>query len=197
MSRSSNRDPGGRRPDAGSALAAGRTLTTRRLSVQRTSDGTSGGTRNRATAPVAVVLLVGLCVVLAAGIGAALTSPDLQQSPRYVTMEGEATADGTITLTHTGGAALDVRRLTVTVTVDGTPLTKQPPVPFFSASGFYSGPSGPFNNAADPAWTTGETAGFSVAGTNDPPLVPGSDVVVKLSINEQPIAEMRMTVRTG
>lgn len=151
----------------------------------------------RASAPVAVVLLVGLCVLLAAGVGAALTNPDLQSEPRFVTIEGEATADGTILLEHTGGAALDVRRLDVSVTVDDEPLRYQPPVPFFSTRGFYSGPTGPFNSAADPAWTAGELAGFSIAGTNDPPVVPGSEVVVKLSIGEQPVAVVTMEVGVG
>lgn len=155
---------------------------------------------SRASAPVAVVLLVGLAVVLAAGVGAALTGSGptaLQSTPRYVTIDGEATADGTVTLTHSGGSALDIRRLDVTVTVDGEPLAKQPPIPFFSASGFYSGPHGPFNAAADPAWTAGEVAGFSVAGTNDPPFLPGSEVVVTLSIGEQPVAVIRMDVKIG
>lgn len=151
----------------------------------------------RASAPVAVVLLVGLCVLLAAGVGAALTSPDLQSEPRFVTIEGESTADGTILLEHTGGAALDVRRLDIAVTVDDEPLRYQPPVPFFSTRGFYSGPTGPFNSAADPAWTAGELAGFSIAGTNDPPLVPGSEVVVKFSIGEQPVAVVTMEVAVG
>lgn len=151
----------------------------------------------RASAPVAVVLLVGLSVLLAAGVGAALTSPSLQSQPRFVTIDGEAFADGSVVLEHTGGAALDVRRLNVTVTVDGTPLTHQPPVPFFSASGFYSGPRGPFNSAADPAWTAGEIASFSVAGTNDPPFLPDSEVVVRLSIGEQPVAVITMDVTIG
>lgn len=155
------------------------------------------GVHARASAPVAIVLLVGLCVLLAAGVGAALTSPHLQSEPRFVTISGEATADGTITLEHTGGAALDVRRLDIAVTVDDEPLRYLPPVPFFSARGFYSAPTGPFNSAADPAWTTGELAGFSVAGTNDPPLQPGSEVVVTLSIGERPVAVVTMEVGIG
>lgn len=164
----------------------------------RTATGTSS-TRSpsRASAPVAVVLLVGLGVLLAAGVGAALTSPDLPSQPRYVSVEGEATADGTIRLEHTGGSAIDVRRLDVSVTVDGEPLRYQPPVSFFSARGFYSGPRGPFNSAADPAWTAGEFAGFSIAGTNDPPLVPESEVVVRLSIGEQTVAVVEMEVGIG
>lgn len=153
--------------------------------------------RSRASAPVAVVLLVGLSVVLAAGVGAALTNPALQSQPRFVTIDGEASADGTVTLEHTGGAALDVRRLDVAVTVDGTPLTHQPPVPYFSATGFYSGPRGPFNAAADPAWTAGEVASFAIAGTNDPPLLPDSEVVVRLTIGEQPVAVITVDVTVG
>lgn len=155
------------------------------------------GAAGRGSAPVAVVLLVGLTVLLAAGVGAALTSPSLQAPPRYVTVDGEASADGTITLEHAGGAAVDVRRLDVTVTVDDTPLTYQPPVPFFSARGFYSGPRGPFNAAADPAWTAGEIASLSVAGTNDPPLTPDSEVVVTLAIGERRLAVVTLDVTAG
>jgi len=170
---------------------------------RRRSPGTAQSpnpTPSRGSAPVAVVILVGLAVVLAAGVGAALTGSGptaLQSQPRYVTIDGEATADGTVTLTHSGGGALDIRRLDVSVTADGESLTHQPPIPFFSASGFYSGPRGPFNAAADPAWTAGEVAGFSIAGTNDPPLLPGSEVVVTLMIGSQTVARIEMVVTVG
>ena len=155
------------------------------------------GVSTRGSAPVAVVLLVGLCVLLAAGVGTALTSPDLPSQPRYVSIEGEATADGTVRLEHAGGSAIDVRRLDVSVTVGDAVLRYQPPVPFFSARGFYGGPEGPFNSAADPAWTAGELAGFRIAGTNDPPLVPETEVVVRLSIGEQTVAVVEMEVTVG
>jgi hypothetical protein len=155
------------------------------------------GVQQRGSAPVAVVLLVGLAVLLAAGVGAALTQSTLPAEPRYTSVEGVASADGTIQVTHAGGAPVDVRRLDVTVTVDGTPLRYQPPVPFFSARGFYSGPRGPFNSAADPAWTTGEPAAFRVAGTNDPGVTPGSEVVVRLAIEERPVATLRLRVGGG
>lgn len=140
------------------------------------------------------MLLVGLAVVLAAGVGAALTGPSLPAEPRFTSVEGEALADGTVSLEHAGGAAIDVRRLDVAVTVDGDPLRYQPPVPFFSTRGFYGGPSGPFNAAADPAWTTGEHATFRVAGTNSPTLDPGAEVVVRLSVANRPVATLRLRV---
>lgn len=143
-----------------------------------------------------IVLLVDLVVVLAASVGAALTSPELRAVPRFVTID-RTTTDGTVTLEHTGGPAIDVRRLDVIVTVDGTRPTYQPPVPFFSARCFYSGPRGPFNSASDPAWTTGKIASFTVAGSNEPMLREESEVVVELLIDDQPVATVTIDVVPG
>lgn len=154
--------------------------------------------RSRASAtPVAVVLLVGIAVVLAAGIGAALSGPGLQEPPRHVSIQGEVTADGTVTLEHAGGPTLDVERLTIHVTVDGTPLTYQPPVPFFSARGFYPGPTGPFNSASDPEWAVGGIASFRIAGSNDPPLRHGHEVVVRVIEDDQVLASVEVRARTS
>ena len=136
----------------------------------------------RATAPVvAVALLVLVTVALAgtvlAGLGA-VTPPD-PPPQAALRLSVDAGADR-VALTHRSGDPLDARRLRVHVAVNGTPLDHQPPGPFFAARGFRAGPGGPFNRAADPAWTPGETASFRLASTNDPAIGPGARVDVEL-----------------
>ncbi|MFC6826820.1 type IV pilin [Halopelagius fulvigenes] len=142
---------------------------------------------DRALSPVVgVAVLVGVAVALTAVVAAgtvALASDDLAAPPTG----GHSTArvafslsvaDDTVALTHERGPPLSVRRLSVRVEIDGTPLRRQPPVPFFSARGFRSGPTGPFNAASDGTWSAGERASFAVAGTNDPTLAAGRTVTV-------------------
>ncbi|WP_411967763.1 type IV pilin [Haloferax sp. YSSS75] len=144
------------------------------------------------TVLVGSVLLVGVVVVLAAGVGVAVldtaaSTPD----PVRPTMLSVSVSGGAVTLTHDGGAPLDVRTLRVRITVEGDALAYQPPVPFFSARGFRPGPTGPFNAASDPRWTAGERASFEVADTNDPALTAGDDVVVRVYDGETPLAVLR------
>ena len=124
----------------------------------------------RALAPVAGVLLLAVTVVVAGvaaaalvtGVGASDLSP-----PVTTAMTCSADADaGTLSLTHRGGDALDPTTLRVRVSVDGDPLAHQPPVPFFAARGFESGPTGPFNRGWTGRWTAGTTASLALAGTN-------------------------------
>ena len=149
---------------------------------------------SRALTPVAGVLLLALTVALAtvaAGVVFAVDAPDGQPARASLSL---AVEEGTVSLTHRGGDALDVRRLRLLIEVDGEPLAHQPPVPFFSARGFRSGPSGPFNSATDPRWTAGETATFAIAGTNRPRLTTGSTVTVRVFAGDAPVAELRATV---
>lgn len=146
---------------------------------------------------VGVAALLAVTVALAAGAGLALqeaasTAP--AEGPPQVRMELSAEPDGTVALAHAGGDSLDVRDLRVWVAVDGEPLAHQPPVPFFSARGFVSGPTGPFNVASDPAWTAGETAGVRVASTNSPTVGPGSRVTVRLYADDHLVFEGTTTV---
>jgi flagellin-like protein len=138
---------------------------------------------DRAVTPVlGVVLLVALTVALTAGIGGALLpETTLVDPPPTVSLDCTAHA-GTdrVACVHRGGDRLDARELGLWLTVDGEPLTHQPPVPFFAARGFHAGPTGPFNSAADPGWTAGETAGVRLAATNRPGLDPGSRVTVRV-----------------
>lgn len=128
------------------------------------------------------VLLVGVTVLLVVVLTVAVTGFAPTEPAEAVVIEASAdAATGRVSLDHVSGPPLDVRQVTIRVEIDGEPLVHQPPVPFFSASGFYSGPTGPFNSAADPAWTVGETASFEIAHSNHPPLVPGVEVSVTVS----------------
>lgn len=150
--------------------------------------------RDRAVAPVlGVSLLVLLVVLLAAVVGAAALGEAAPPEPAPATRLSLAVDGDRLTLTHAGGAAVDARRLTVRVAVDGTALAHQPPVPFVGARGFRGSPGGPFNAASDPAWTVGETATLTVAGTNRPALVPGARVEVVLSVDGAPFARLEAT----
>ncbi|SHG49960.1 type IV pilin [Halobaculum gomorrense] len=159
--------------------------------------------RERAAAPaVGVALLVLAAVALSATVGAATlsatgaapSSAGASQSAPGAFQWGAGAArstpttavidlavtDGAITLRHRGGDAIDVRRLHVVIRVDGARLRHQPPVPFFAARGFESGPTGPFNVASDHAWSAGEAATLTPAGTNRPQI--GSGAVVEVTL---------------
>jgi hypothetical protein len=121
-------------------------------------------------------------LALAVVVGTAVAAVSLGATPAAPAAAGITLAvDGDrLLLTHRAGDPVDVRRLDVTVRVDGTPLRHQPPVPFFSARGFRPGPTGPFNAAADPRWEAGERASVRLASTNRPQLVAGARVTVEL-----------------
>jgi len=136
-------------------------------------------------------VLLGSVVVAATVVGGAAlqTAPSTPTPHAVVTLSADATTNR-VTLVHRGGDALDVRRLSLRVSVDGTSLRHQPPVPFFAARGFRSGPTGPFNVASDPRWTAGESASFALARTNSPGLSPGSDVTVVLVSGGRVVARL-------
>ncbi|MBP1922349.1 hypothetical protein J2751_001357 [Halorubrum alkaliphilum] len=150
---------------------------------------------SRAVAPLAGVLLVAITVLLAGGVVTAALDAPAEPAP---TATFSLSAEGTqLTLTHEGGDPVPVDDLTVHVSVNDEPLARQPPVPFFSASGFRPGPNGPFNTASDDEWVVGGSASFAVAGTNEPTPGAGDVVEIRLSVREQPIATMRATVDPG
>jgi len=147
----------------------------------------------RGYAPVAVVLLLAVTVVAAAAVAAAV--PGLPGDPPPQRGIGvDATSDGRIAVTLLSGEPLDSRQITVRVAVDGEALAHQPPVPFFAATGFGSGPTGPFNVAADPSWTVGETASLRVAGTNRPALRVGATLTVRVLAAGRVVAVAETTV---
>ncbi|GGL49128.1 type IV pilin [Halocalculus aciditolerans] len=146
-----------------------------------------------ATGPIAVVSLVAVSVCLAAVVAGA-TALALPQPAEPVGVTADASAGGRVALTLTAGGPLDARRLGVRIGVDGRPLADQPPVPFFAASGFKGGPTGPFNRNADPRWSVGETASVRVARTNAPFPERGDTVTVELFVEKQRIAVARVRV---
>lgn len=150
---------------------------------------------DRAIAPVAGVLLLAITVLLAGGVvTVALGAPaDPVEPAPTASLSLSATGDR-ITVTHRGGDALDASELDVRVSVDGEPLARQPPVPFFSAAGFRPGPTGAFNAASDGDWRVGGSASFRVAGTNDPVLEPGRTVAVEISVDGRPVATLETVV---
>lgn len=150
---------------------------------------------DRATSPVVgIVLLLVVTAALAGAVGQfALGTPMPSDPPRAVVdLRVDADADR-LTFVHRGGDPLAVRALSLRVRVDGTPLDAQPPVPFFAAKGFRSGPTGPFNSAADGHWSVGETASFALAGTNAPLISEGSVVAVTVRVNGTVVAELDRT----
>ncbi|MDZ7849620.1 MAG: type IV pilin N-terminal domain-containing protein [Halodesulfurarchaeum sp.] len=160
----------------------------------------------RAITPVFGTLLlatitVALAAILVTTVGtAALGGPvgtggdDLAEFTR---LSVEAGPDGEVILTHEAGDSIDVSEVTVSVAVDGTPLENQPPVPFFSTTGFEAGPTGPFNSASDPEWTVGETASFAISDSNDPVPRTGDEVTVEVLRDGRPIAQASATVSGG
>jgi FlaG/FlaF family flagellin (archaellin) len=150
----------------------------------------------RAYAPVAAVLLVAVTVVAAAGVFAFLPSlPGEPPERRGVAVE--ATSDGTVALTLLSGPPVDADALDVRVEVEGTALARQPPVPFFSARGFHSGPTGAFNAASGGDWAVGETVSFRVAGTNRPVPTAGGTVRVELRTGGRLLGVAETTVESS
>lgn len=127
---------------------------------------------------------VAVAVIVATTSGAILL--DLTAHPETLeraSFELSVHPDGTVVLTHRGGTPVDVQEITVNVTVDGRPLSHQPPVPFFATRGFRGGPTGAFNPAAESRWRVGERASFRVASTNAPPIEDGVRVRVRLYLD--------------
>jgi len=148
----------------------------------------------RAVSPVVgVALLAFLTVLLALSIGTVLPSLSSEPPPTaQLTLSVNASADR-VALTHHAGDPLNVTDLRVTVEVDGTPLIRQPPVPFFAAVGFRSGPTGPFNTASPDDWRAGQTAGFRIASTNHPTIDRGSAVAVTVATDRTVLLDTTTT----
>lgn len=149
----------------------------------------------RALSPVlGIVCLLVVTAVLAGAIGIAAVGTSTPTKPPTAALDLRIDAEANeLTFVHRGGDVLDVRELSLRVRLDGTALDAQPPVPFFSARGFRPGPIGPFNSATDPRWAAGERASVRLAGTNDPPLEPGTRVTVTITAGEAVVAEVAAT----
>lgn len=143
-----------------------------------------------------LAITVALAAVLATTLGTAAIGAPLEagDGPELARLSATAEADGTITLTHEAGDPIDLEATTVSVTVDGTPLETQPPVPFFSTTGFEPGPTGPFNSATDNTWRVGERGSFTIAGSNEPAIEPGRTITVELTRDGRPVAAVETSV---
>lgn len=145
----------------------------------------------RATSSVVGIALMVLVTVLSSAVvGATLLelSPDERGPPRVsLTASADASQDR-IALTHRSGESLAVSDLRLEILIDGKALATQPPVPFFAAPGFESGPTGPFNTAADGTWQAGETGTVRLASTNSPQLSAGATVTVHVYTENYRIA---------
>lgn len=150
---------------------------------------------DRATSPVlAIVLLLVVTVALAGTVGSLALGTAVPSDSPHAVIDLHVDADANrLTFVHRGGDVLDVDSLSLRVRIDGTPLDTQPPVPFFSATGFRPGPTGPFNSASDGQWTAGERASVRLAGTNAPLIAEGSTVAVTVVANESVVAEVERT----
>lgn len=150
---------------------------------------------DRAVTPVVgVALLVVLTVGVASAVGAATLGVQPPDQPARVSLSLDVdAATDRIALVHGGGTSLDAGELRLRITVAGEPLAHQPPVPFFAARGFESGPEGPFNAASDDAWTAGETASVRLATTNAPRPEPGETVRVQVFVDGEAVADLRGT----
>lgn len=153
---------------------------------------------DRGVSPVVgVVCLTAVTAVLAAVVGTAVLGATPQAStPPATSASFGVTAEptGEVTLVHRGGDSVDPEAIELFVRVGDEPLEWQPPVPFFSARGFESGPTGAFNSATTDTWEAGEAASFTVAGTNDPELRAGETVAVRISIDDRSVSTVETTV---
>lgn len=152
--------------------------------------------RERAVSPViGIVVVVALTVVLSVGVLTAVPMDPAEPQPTaHLTLSADASTDR-ITLRHRHGTSLDVTALNLTVRVNGEPLSKQPPVPFFASDGFVSGPTGPFNTASPNVWRAGETASFQIATTNTPQLTTGATLSVRVTTDRTVLYKGTVTVR--
>lgn len=137
------------------------------------------------------LITVALAGVLLAGAGTATLD---HAESNFVTVSATAEPDGTVILTHESGKPVDVDHITVEVTVNGERLAEQPPVPFFSERGFETGPTGPFNTAADQEWILGEDASFTIGDSNSPAPTAGDRIEVPLYRDGHPFAEATTSV---
>jgi len=137
---------------------------------------------------VGVVLVLAATVASVAVLGPALGAGTTDPVDAAFRLSVDPGSDR-LSLVHAGGDSLDPERLRLRISVEGDPIAHQPPVPFFSARGFHSGPTGPFNSATGGEWTAGERASLRLAGTNTE-LRPGDRVVVELYRGEQRLAAL-------
>lgn len=153
---------------------------------------------DRALAPVVgVVLLVAVTAVLAVGVVAGVVESPGPAAAPTAAFDGEADATGEIRAVHAGGDTIAPDELGLRVRVDGEPLAAQPPVPFFSATGFESGPTGMFNRATRGERRAGQAASLRVADSNEPTLSAGATVELRLYVDGVRVAALEVPVQAA
>lgn len=161
-------------------------------------DAAIGRIPDRGVSPVVgAVCLTAVTAVLAAVVRtAALGATPQASTPPAMSASFGATAEPAceVTLVHRGGDSIDPEAIELFVRIWNESLEWQPPVPFFSARGFESGPTGAFNSATTDTWEAGETASFRVAGTNAPKLRASETVAVRISVDERSVSTVETTV---
>jgi hypothetical protein len=142
---------------------------------------------------VALVVAITAATAATAAIALAPSGPP-EPAPRAAfELRVDAGTDA-IAVVHAGGDPIDPAELRLRIRVDGTPVAHQPPVPFFSARGYRSGPTGPFNRRWDGVWRAGVPASVRLAGTNTG-LAPGDRVRVRLYAGGRLVADLNATAR--
>jgi hypothetical protein len=133
-------------------------------------------------------LALAVCLLVGVAAGGVALEPLSTVDGRTTAAVSLTVSGDTLAFVHRGGPALRVAALRLVVTVDGTPLRHQPPIPFFAARGFRAGPTGPFNRGGDGRWTPGERASLTVASTNRPAVTPGATVTVRFVADGRTVA---------
>ncbi len=148
------------------------------------------------TPVIAAPLLLLMTLLLAIVIGTIAPAFTIPNDPEPLTVIDVTTDESTntVSITNDGPREIDVRELTVTIEIDHTPIHHPLTVPYFSQRGFHSGPTGAFNSATDPFWSTGERVSFRIASTNSPTLEPGKSLTITLITNDSPIAQSDTTI---
>jgi len=161
----------------------------------RSSRRATASRRRRGSVPVVGSLsLVVVTILLAVTLGTAVLGGATTPEPA-TTAALDLSVDGeTLTVTHTGGEPVDIEAVSMEIAVDGEPLDEQPPVPFFAASGFESGPTGAFNPAGSTELAGGESASLTVAETNAPTVEAGTTVSITLYDGSNRLLETETTV---
>lgn len=154
--------------------------------------------RNPTASVAAPVVLAALALTATLGTAVALGGPAGHPSSPRAADPGVARFELSVTpatdrvaVVHAGGPTVDPARLRLRVAVDGDPIAHQPPVPFFAAEGFRSGPVGPFNSATGGDWTAGQVAALRLAGTNTE-IESGDRVVVRLYRGDRRLAVLEV-----
>ncbi|MFC6731026.1 type IV pilin [Haladaptatus sp. GCM10025893] len=155
-----------------------------------------GRVSRRGTSPVLGVVLLTLLTVVGAGfVGATvLQSSPASPAPQAVIDVTVNPDTGQFTFVLRDGDSLSVAALSIQISINDEPLAQQPPVPFFAATGFESGPTGPFNVASDDEWSAGEEATVAFAATNRPAVAPGDTVTVRIISENRTVAVAEVVV---